>query len=243
MANILLMGDITGKSCVAVRMMSRELEKRGHEVMALPTALISNTLNLGKACTLDTTQYLLDSLALWEELGVTFDIASIGYITGIEQAKKLCAVADSLRAKGVKILLDPILGDRGQKYNSVTEEQVEGMRMLCEHADVIMPNVTEAALLTRRDEVPEAYTVLLSRGERSVLITGCEGMDETEGSVIGYDADRDERLDVRYDRVPGHHFGTGDMFSALLIDGLCRKWSLEKSARYASEGVSDALSR
>ena len=241
MANILLLGDITGKSCVALRMMMRELEKRRHEVYALPTALISNTLNLGRAESLDTTDYLLRSLALWEEMGMTFDIVSIGYITGLAQAKALCAVADRLRAKGATVLLDPILGDRGKKYNSVTEEQVDGMRMLCEHADILTPNATEAGLLTRRDEVPEAYAVLLSRGERSVLITGCEGMDEGEGSIIGYDAAKGERVDVRYERVPGHHFGTGDMFSALLMDGLARGWSLEKAARYGAEGVSDAL--
>lgn len=243
MANILLLGDITGKSCVAARMMTRELEKRGHEVMCLPTALISNTLNLGRAEVLDTTEYLQKSLDLWEEMGMTFDVVSIGYITGMAQAKALCAVAERLRKKGATVLLDPILGDRGKKYNSITEEQVDGMRLLCEYADLITPNATEAGLLVRRDEVPEAYAVLLSRGERSVLITGCEGANEEEGSIIGYDAKKDDRVDVRFERVPGHHFGTGDMFSAFLIDGLSRGWSLEKSARYGAEGVSDALSR
>lgn len=243
MANILLLGDITGKSCVAVRMMTRELEKRGHEVMCMPTALISNTLNLGRAEVLDTTEYLQKSLDLWEEMGMTFDVVSIGYITGMAQAKALCAVAERLRKKGATVLLDPILGDRGKKYNSITEEQVDGMRLLCEYADLITPNATEAGLLVRRDEVPEAYAVLLSRGERSVLITGCEGANEEEGSIIGYDAKKDDRVDVRFERVPGHHFGTGDMFAAFLIDGLSRGWSLEKSARYGAEGVSDALSR
>lgn len=243
MANILLLGDITGKSCVALRMMTRELEKRGHEVFALPTALVSNTLNLGRAEMLDTTDYLQKSLSLWEEMGFCFDVVSIGYITGEKQAETLCAIADRLRAKGARVLLDPILGDRGRKYNSVTEGQVEGMRILCGHADLITPNQTEAGLLIRRDEVPEAYAVLLSRGERSVLITGCEGMEEGEGAIVGYDAQRDARVHVAFERVPGHHFGTGDMFSALLIDGLCRGWPLEKAARYGAEGVTDALMR
>ena len=118
MANILLLGDITGKSCVAVRMMTRELEKRRHEVMSLPTALISNTLNLGAHESLDTTEYLLRSLETWERLGIKADLAYIGYITGIEQAEKLCAVADRLRKEGVPVVLDPILGDNGKKYNS-----------------------------------------------------------------------------------------------------------------------------
>ena len=52
---ILLLGDITGRSRVALRMLSAVLEGCGHEVLMLPTALISNTLNLGRHAQLDTT--------------------------------------------------------------------------------------------------------------------------------------------------------------------------------------------
>ena len=45
MKTVLLLGDITGRSRVALRMLSRVLEDNGHEVLMLPTALISNTLN------------------------------------------------------------------------------------------------------------------------------------------------------------------------------------------------------
>lgn len=241
MANILLLGDITGKSCVALRMMSRELEKRGHEVFALPTALVSNTLNLGRAHTLDTTDYLLKSLALWEEMGFAFDAVSIGYITGTAQARALCEAADRLRACGARVLLDPILGDCGKKYNSVTDDQAQGMRLLMEHADLITPNFTEAVILAGYDAPPEALAQALARENRSVLITGCPGLAEGEGAIAGYDAAQGGTLCVRYARVPGHHFGTGDMFSALLIDALCRGLSLEAAARLASDGVGEDL--
>ena len=36
---ILLLGDLTGRSRVALRMLTFELEKRGHEVLMLPTRL------------------------------------------------------------------------------------------------------------------------------------------------------------------------------------------------------------
>ena len=62
---ILLLGDLTGRSRVALRMLTGELENRGHEVLALPTALISNTLNLGRAAIADTTDYLLEALETW----------------------------------------------------------------------------------------------------------------------------------------------------------------------------------
>ena len=69
---ILLLGDLTGRSRVALRMLTFELEKRGHEVLMLPTALISNTLNLGRAAMLDTTDYLMESLETWKSLGLSY---------------------------------------------------------------------------------------------------------------------------------------------------------------------------
>lgn len=59
---ILLLGDLTGRNRVALRMLTFELEKRGHEVLMLPTVLISNTLNLGRAAMLDTIR-LPDGIA------------------------------------------------------------------------------------------------------------------------------------------------------------------------------------
>jgi len=115
----LLLGDITGRSRVAVRMMTAVLEERGVEVLALPTALISNTLNLGRHTALDTTDYLLSSLGTWEALGLSWDAVHIGYITGLAHAQALSAIADAQREKGRLVMLDPILGDNGKKYNSV----------------------------------------------------------------------------------------------------------------------------
>ena len=148
---VLLLGDITGRSRVALRMLSRVLEDLGHEVLMLPTAMISNTLNLGAHAALDTTDYLLKSLAVWEKLGMRYDMAYIGYITGMEQAERLAAIADGLRAKGVPLILDPILGDSGKRYNSVTDGQMEGMKLLCTHAELITPNLTEACVLAGAD--------------------------------------------------------------------------------------------
>ena len=103
----LLLGDLTGRSRVALRMLCAALEERGHEVLMLPTALVSNTLSLGRCATLDTTDYLLDALRVWQELGIRCDIAYIGYITGTRQAQALCGVADALRAAGVRVIRVP----------------------------------------------------------------------------------------------------------------------------------------
>lgn len=241
---VLLLGDITGRSRVAVRMMTTVLEGRGREVLSLPTALISNTLNLGKHASLDTTQYLLDSLAVWEDLGVSYDFVCVGYVTGAAQAQALSGAVQDMRAKGRFVMLDPILGDGGKKYNSVTQEQLCGMRLLARQADLITPNLTEAALLCGMpyeraadgDACDEMISFLGGNGEQSVLITSAK----TAGgghAMIGFDAKTGERFEIRYDALPVSRGGTGDLFSALLTDGLLAGRGLKEAARAAGEAV------
>lgn len=265
MGTALILGDITGKSRVAVRMLTGALESRGHEVLALPTALISNTLNLGKHAALDTTDYLLASLDAWEALGIRWDCVLIGYVTGLSQAKVLCDVADKSRAHGAWVLVDPILGDGGRMYNSVTADQAEGMRMLARHADIVTPNLTEACLLAgmsyealfaggqegtsnafanERTPACDAQDAMLRAlsgdGKRSVLITSAATADGGS-AVLGFDAKTGGCFTIPFERVPGRHFGTGDLFSALLTDALLRGMTLEGAAREASEAVGRAI--
>ena len=236
----LLLGDLTGRSRVALRMLCTVLEAHGHEVLMLPTALISNTLNLGRHAALDTTAYLLESLETWQALGIHADLAYIGYITGMEQAQELAAVADGLRAKGVPVVLDPILGDGGKRYNSVGEGQVQGMRLLMHHADLITPNLTEACLLAQEayhEDGGEALALRLAQSGCGVLITSAraDGGDAVIGSAA------DGAFVLPFERVPGHHWGTGDLFTGLLIDGLLSGRTVEKAARMASAGVERQL--
>ena len=237
----MLLGDITGRSRVALRMLSRVLEDRGREVLMLPTALISNTLNLGRHEALDTTDYMIRSLETWEALGLSYDLAYIGYITGMEQAEKLCEAADKLRAKGIPVVLDPILGDSGKRYNSVSDGQLEGMRLLCRHADLITPNMTEASLLLGKEydaKLGLAYARELSEMGCDVLVTSCE-TETGEAAMAGYE--KDAEFTIPFERVPGHHWGTGDLFTGLMIDGLLDGKQLENAASEAGAHVGRQL--
>lgn len=241
MKTVLLMGDLTGRSRVALRMLCAVLEARGHEVLMLPTALVSNTLNLGKAASLDTTAYLLESLRVWDSLGLACDMAYIGYITGEAQADALAPVADALRARGVPVVLDPILGDGGRRYNAVTDGQVRGMRALCRHAGLITPNLTEACLLAEtpyREERGEALAEALARQGCGVLITGAKAADGRD-AVVG--CAQGAPFSVPYARVPGHRWGTGDLFTGLLMDAMLRGCPPEAAAREAAQRVSRQL--
>ena len=243
---ILLLGDITGRSRVGVRMLTAVLEARGHEVLALPTAMISNTLNLGRHAALDTTDYLAASLETWRELGIEYDFLYIGYITGLVQARLLAAEADRARARGIPVLLDPIWGDGGRAYASVTAEQAEGFRLLLGHMGLVTPNLTEACLLTG---VP--YDDAVRGGRTDELLgrlcaPGCEAVVTSARTadggcaVLGQDASG-YRFCQPYERLPGRCGGAGDLFGAALIDALLRGCTLEQAAVRAGADVAKEI--
>ena len=74
-----------------------------------------------------------------------------------------------------------------------------------------------------------------------MLITSCPGDGAAQGAIIGIDHTTGGRVDVRYEAVPGHHFGTGDLFSELLTDELLRGQSLADAAHEAAQGVLSAI--
>ncbi|MBR5289256.1 MAG: bifunctional hydroxymethylpyrimidine kinase/phosphomethylpyrimidine kinase [Clostridia bacterium] len=245
---VLLLGDITGRSRVAVRMLTAVLEERGAEVLALPTTLISNTLNLGAHAALDTTAYLLESIAVWEKLGLLWDAVHIGYIASRAQAAALCPIADAQREKGRLVVLDPILGDNGRRYNSVSDDQMEGMKLLMPHADLITPNLTEAALLcgVSYEEAlggaanGQMLRSLSGNGARSVLITSARTKAGAH-AMVGFDAETKESFELLYEQLPGSRGGTGDFFSAILLQLLMVRMPLSDAAQFAGYAVEGEL--
>ena len=78
--NILIINDLPGYGKVALAAMLPILSNFGHSVYNLPTALVSNTLDYGRFTILDTTEYMKKSIAVWKELGFSFDCITTGFL-------------------------------------------------------------------------------------------------------------------------------------------------------------------
>lgn len=87
------------------------------------------------------------TLAVWKELGFSFDCISTGFITSEEQAALIASYCSEQKQRGTRVFVDPIMGDNGKLYNGVSKQTVAHMRHLCQVADVMMPNFTEATFL------------------------------------------------------------------------------------------------
>lgn len=239
----LLINDLAGYGKVALSAMIPVLSHMGVNVYNLPTALVSNTLDYGKFDILDTTEYMKNTLHVWEELGFSFQAVSTGFIVNREQAGLVTEYCRKQSEKGVRIFCDPIMGDDGKLYNGMDAETVENMKRLVSCADYIVPNYTEAAFLTgmeyreqaSEEEIREMIGRLRELGAKSVVVTSVEL--DGQHQVCGYDHRTGESFRIPFDYIPVRFPGTGDIFSAVMMGGILGGRSLEQSVKHAMDTV------
>ena len=118
---LLLINDMCGYGKVALSAMLPVLSHMGYRIHNLPTALVSDTLNYPKFYIHDTTEYVRQSLAIWEELGFEFDAISTGFIVTEEETRIISDFCHRRAAKGTDIFVDPGMGDYGRLYAGVAE--------------------------------------------------------------------------------------------------------------------------
>ncbi len=245
---VLLINDIAGYSKISLGAMIPIMSHMGFGVNNLPTAVVSNTLDYGKFEILETTEYMKGTLGVWKELGFTFDAICTGFIVSEEQVRVVADYCQEQRKKGVRIFVDPIMGDNGSLYNGVSDDTVKYMRQICSVADIIMPNFTEAVFLANKHfgkkdvteaEARELVDKLRQMGSKSVVITSISVDGQT--CVYGYDEDRGDYFTIPFEYVPVHMPGTGDIFSALLVGSVLRGRDLQVSTAYAMKTVRELI--
>lgn len=241
---ILLINDMAGIGKVAIPAMLPILSTMGYNISTLPTALVSNTLDYGKFNILDTTDYMRKTLDVWEELNFSHDIISTGFLVSKEQINLVCKYCEKKSKEGSLIFVDPIMGDEGKLYPGVSEEIIAPMKEICAIADVIVPNITEATLLTgkfigneffSKSEIKELLLDLHNLGAKSIVITSAN----INGSkiVAVYNDKINSITTIPYTEIPVRFVGTGDIFSASLIGKYLSGLSLEAAVSRSMELV------
>ncbi len=246
---LLLINDMCGYGKVALSAMLPVLSHMGYRIHNLPTALVSDTLNYPKFYIHDTTEYVRQSLAIWEELGFEFDAISTGFIVTEEETRIISDFCHARAAKGTKIFVDPIMADNGKLYAGVPESTIGLMKQLVECADYTVPNYTEACLLTdtaMKDELTAAEGRALidgvrALGAKSVVITSTKVAGQS--AVIGYDHVAGEYFEIPFELIPTYFPGTGDTFSSVLLGRVMHGWTLQRATADAMRVVAELIRR
>lgn len=222
------------------------LSAMGVQCCPLPTAFLSTHTGGFEGFTfLDMTDEMPKVADHWASLGLTFQAIYSGFLGSARQIGIVEDFIRRFRRPDTVVVIDPVMGDYGRVYQTYTAAMCDGMARLAELADVITPNLTEAALLLGRpyDALPAGeaglrqITEQLSlEGRRSVVLTGASLAPGRTGAVC-YDA-RTGRTQVVQTAYIAHEFhGTGDVFSSVLTGALVRGSTLADAAGQAAEFV------
>ena len=225
------------------------LSAMGCQCCPLPTALLSAHTGISGFTFLDTTDEMRRISAHWSQLSLHFQAIYTGFLGS---APQINLVEDFLRrfhAPDTLLVMDPVMGDHGTPYKTCTPALRQGLRELVAQADVITPNLTEAAILldipyheSQTADASELVRALSLQGQRSVVLTGYAAAPGQVGALC-YDRDTRQVEAVQTARVPQDFPGTGDVFASVLTGALTRGAPLLQAARTAVDFVGSCVAR
>ena len=214
------------------------LSALGHETCLLPTALLStHTGGFGKPAIVHFDRRFTEIWQHWKRNAITFDAILVGYLGSIPAVRTAGEVISQLLAPGGAVIVDPAMADHGKLYSGFDTDYVQAIRGLCRLADVILPNLTEAAMLSGQsylDDPDEAGIQRLLRGLNcpNVILTGVGHTREQTGVIL---ARGDSRESYFHRRLPGSYHGTGDLFAACFTGAWMRGMDLFSAVKLAAD--------
>ena len=222
------------------------LSAMGVQCCPLPTAFLSTHTGGFEGFTfLDMTDEMPKVAAHWKSLGLDFQAIYSGFLGSERQIGIVEDFIRDFRREDTVVVVDPVMGDHGDVYQTYTPGMCAGTARLAEQVDVITPTLTEAALLLGGPyhDLPageagcrEIVERLSLDGRRSVVLTGASGAPDLTGAMC-LDARTGHVEAVQTRRVPQEFHGTGDVFASVLTGALVRGKSLTDAAREAVEFV------
>lgn len=234
--------DISGFGKCSLTVALPIISAAGIEVSAIPTAVLStHTGGIEGFTYRDLTEDMAPFAKHWKSLNLHFNAIYSGFLGSFEQIDIVSNIFDMLKTDDTLIMVDPCMADNGKLYSIYNESMVSGMVKLCRKADIIVPNLTEAAFMLNKPFIEGPYTKkyiedtlkeLATLGCKKVVITGVYFDDKTLGAA-SYDCVKNEITYSFNKIVNGSLHGTGDVFASALLSGILNGFSLTESTQIA----------
>lgn len=246
--------DLSGLGRCSLAVALPVLSVMGAQCCPLPTAVLSAHTAFPfpeLSAFHDLTPVMEKTMVHWQALHADFDAIYSGFLGSSAQIHLLGELIRTFRGPDTLLLIDPVMGDHGRIYRTYTPEMCRQLGALAAEADVITPNLTEAALLldepyravpTRQAGVDQWLRRLSLDGARSVVITGVSFTPGTVGAGC-FDRRTGKVHFAMSAREEGAFSGTGDLFASVLLGGLLRDETLADATARAVDFVQKAISR
>jgi len=253
---ILAVHDLSCFGRCALTVILPTLCAMGNQVVPLPTALLSShTGGFDDLTFRDLTEDMHGIVEHFKRLHLKFDSIYTGFLGDIEQIRLVQELCRDFVDEDTLLLVDPVMGDNGTLYSTYTPALCDGMHKLCQGADIITPNLTEACILTNTTykntehfsaEEAFAYADQLRQhmahlNNRGVVITGI-AHSQNKFATYGYHRDfAPDGFLYSPERIRRSFPGTGDLFASVLLGSLLRKIPFEQAVHHASDFTSRVM--
>lgn len=248
MKRILTVQDIScvGKCSLTVALPI--ISAMGVEAAILPTAVLSTHTMFKNFTCKDLTDQVQPITAHWKQEGIAFDALYTGYLASFEQIDLMKDLFREFKTAENFTFVDPAMADNGKLYAAFDEAFAKHMATLCACADIIVPNVTEACLMTGTpycadpDEafVRDLLKKLSDLGPTISILTGV-GFAPGKSGVMGYDRRNGEFYHYCHDKLPVSYHGTGDIFSSTCVGALTRGMDWKQAVQIAADYTAECI--
>lgn len=242
--------DISGVGKCSLTVALPIISAAGVECSVMPTAVLSTHTGGFEGFTFrDLTDDMRPIADHWKKENISFNAFYSGYLGSLGQIDIVRDVFEMFRTPETLIMVDPVMADHGKLYSLFTLDHVKGMAKLCGHADIIIPNRTEAAFMLGQDykdgsmtekEVNALLYTLAELGAKQVVLTGVYFGDDDLGAAC-YDTKTGQIDYVMDKRIDGMYHGTGDVFGSFLLGALLRGRNLADATRIAVDYTCAAI--
>ncbi len=243
--------DLSGFGRASLTAIIPILSSMGVQVCPLPTAILSNhTGGFENFSFVDFTDHMQEYIDQWKALNLDFDCIYSGFLGSERQIQIVSDFIDDFSTPDNMVVVDPVLGDNGALYSTMTDELVSGMRKLVAKADIITPNFTEVGLLlgepyeekTTDEKMKKWLKRLSDMGPEIVVATSVP--DQGEGkdtNVVAYDRSCDTYWKIQCRYIPASYPGTGDAYTSVMIgsllDGDSLPIALDKGVQFITQAI------
>ena len=213
----------------------------GIETCVLPSAVLStHTAGFSGYTFTDLTEDIPKINAHWVKENILFDAIYTGYLGSEKQISYVCDLFSSVCNKNGLKIVDPAMADNGKLYPGFDKNFVASMRTLASKADYIVPNITEACMLTdieykteySREYIDSLLSALISLGCKNVILTGVSYAQGRTGVVV---FENGEYSYYEHEFLPNSCHGTGDIYASAFVGALVRGKSAFDSAKIAAD--------
>ncbi len=212
----------------------------GLECSILPTAILStHTAGFKNYTFLDFTNEMKNITDHWLSLDRKYNTIYTGFLGSKEQVEVVKEIVEKFKNNDNIVIVDPAMADNGEIYKIFSNDFPNEMKKLCLIGDYIIPNITEACLLTGYEYKQNNHTdeyinglikALENEGMKNIILTGVSKKEGRVGAVC-YDCITKEKYFYDKEIIPGYYHGTGDVFASVFTGCITKGKTLFESTQ------------